>query len=356
MTVALHTFTLLRIALSLIKPCSASLVVLYYSVDSSAQQPDHCDINLSDYMAPFRSSDYIGIAESLLPKFPVITSEVVDEILLHLPVQCLLTLSAGSRALHRRATCDDVWQRLVEGQWPGGRMLCKHYILRHSFLNAFRRHKALLSVDPAIHRGPLPDALAVFMPDVKQEEFLVIVELRYDALVLFMPEAAPCVTSPPLSIASRPSQIHIGVECLTSTLEPGQKIRLPFEGSFNPDYLSFAVTIVRKRDAKCKRIFQFPSPLESFCRFAMRSRTGALLFDCPTASEVAHLAVDPHMAGVHYLTRSACGLQVHLGIASSTDAYEAECVEIYSFGDDGELLADGIRETLLWIQHIGIWF
>ena len=244
----------------------------------------------------------------------------------------------------------------MEVQWPGGRELCQHNILGHSFLDASRRHKALASVDPAIHRGPPPDALTVFMPDVQQQELLMIVELRYDALVLFMSGTAPCVTSAPLSIASRLSQIYIGVECLTSTLEPGQKIRFPFEGSFNPDNLSFAVTIARKRDAKCKRIFQFPSSSESFLRFAMRSRSGALLFDCPTASELAHRAVDPHMARVHYLTRCACGLQVHLGIAFSTDAYEAECVEIYSFGDDGELLADGIRETLLRIEHIGIWF
>ena len=34
--------------------------------DHSAEQPDHCDINPSDYMAPSGR-----IAESLLPKFPV---------------------------------------------------------------------------------------------------------------------------------------------------------------------------------------------------------------------------------------------------------------------------------------------
>ena len=62
--------------------------------DRSAEQPDHCDINPSDYMAPSGR-----IAESLLPKFPVITSEIVDEILLDLPVQCLLSLSAGSQAV-----------------------------------------------------------------------------------------------------------------------------------------------------------------------------------------------------------------------------------------------------------------
>ena len=37
-----------------------------------------------------------------------IMSQFVHEILLNLPPQCLLTLSAGSHALHRYATCDDV--------------------------------------------------------------------------------------------------------------------------------------------------------------------------------------------------------------------------------------------------------
>ena len=46
-------------------------------------------------------------------------------------------LSAGSRALHRHATCDDVWKQLVEAQWPGGRVLCKQNFLVHKFLDAF---------------------------------------------------------------------------------------------------------------------------------------------------------------------------------------------------------------------------
>ena len=104
----------------------------------------------------------------------------------------------------------------------------------------------------------------------------MIVELRYDALVLSMSDAAPCVTSAPLSIASRLSQIYIGVECLTSTLEPGQKIRFPLESSFNPDYLSFAVTIARKRDAKCKRIFHFPSSSESFLQLVRGGSDGSV--------------------------------------------------------------------------------
>ena len=324
--------------------------------DRSAEQPDHCDINLSDYMA---SSG--RIAESLLPKFSVITSEIVDEILLDLPVQCLLRLSAGSRALHRRATCDDVWKQLVEAQWPGGRMLCQHNILGHSLLDAFRRHKALLSVDPATQRGPLPAPLALWVPDDKQQ-YLMILELRYDPDVaamtqhpnpdpgllerVYASDAAPCVTSPPLSIDARLSGF-LARRCLASTLQPRQKIRIPSEDPFNPDYLFFAVTIVRKRDAKCKRIFQYPSSSESLPRFAERSHSGtiyyALLFDCPTASELAHRAADPYMARVHYLSRPACGLQVHLGIALGSDGYEAECVEIYSYSDDGEVWEEGIR-------------
>ena len=50
------------------------------------------------------------------------------------------------------------------------------------------------------------------------------------------------------------------------------------------------------------------------------------------------------------------GLDVQLGIRPGTDAYQAECVEIYSYGDDGELLEDGIRESLLRIEHGGKWF
>ena len=35
---------------------------------------------------------------------------------------------------------------------------------------------------------------------------------------------------------------------------------------------------------------------------------------------------------------------------------EAECVEIYSYSDDGDRLADGIQETLMRLQYVGIWF
>ena len=54
--------------------------------------------------------------------------------------------------------------------------------------------------------------------------------------------------------------------------------------------------------------------------------------------------------------RCPCGLQVLLGIAPGTDAYEAERVEIYSYSDNGEQPEDGIGETLLRIEHIGRWF
>ena len=44
-----------------------------------------------------------------------IMSQFVHEILLNLPPQCLLTLSAGSHAVHRYATCDDVrWESFME--------------------------------------------------------------------------------------------------------------------------------------------------------------------------------------------------------------------------------------------------
>ena len=253
-------------------------------------------------------------------------------------------------------------------------MLCQHNIPGHSFLDAVRRHKALLSVDPATQRGPLPAPLALWVPDDKQQ-YLMILELRYDPDVASMTQhsnpdpgflerfyasvAAPCVTSPLLNIDARLSGF-LSRKCLASTLHPRQKIRIPFEGSFNPDYLFFAVTIVRKRDAKCKRIFQFPSSSESLPRFALRCHSGinyyALMFDCPTASELAHRAADPYMARVHYLSRPACGLQVHLGIAFGSDGYEAECVEIYSYSDDGEVWEEGIRQTLLRLEHVGIWF
>ena len=197
----------------------------------------------------------------------------------------------------------------------------------------------------------------------------MLVELRYSASPplslesrqkIRLVEQEYSMISPPLSLESRLSAVLNGYPCLTSTLEPGQKIRFPLEPIFNPDHLFFAVTIVRKRDAKCKRIFQYPSPSESLPRCAERSHSGttyyALLFDCPTASELAHRAADPYMARVHYLSRPACGLHVHLGIALGSDGYEAECVEIYSYSDDGEAWEEGIRQTLLRLQHVGIWF
>ena len=230
-------------------------------------------------------------------------------------------------------------------------MLWQHNILGHSFLHAFRRHKALLSADPATQRGPLPTAIALWLPASKHQ-YRMLAELRYCDANVDASDTAPLVTSPPLSIASQLWSV-MSYECLTAALEPGQKIKIPLEGNFNPNHLSFAVTIVRKRDAKCKRIFQFPSPSESFFDFGDQ----ALLFDCPSASELAHRAVDPQWEQkIHYFTRCPCGLQVQLGIAHGTDAYQAECVDLYSYGDDGELLEDGIRETLLRIEHVGIWF
>ena len=227
-------------------------------------------------------------------------------------------------------------------------MLCQHNILGHimpnSFLHVFRRHKALLSVDPATQRGPLPTALTLWMPNAEQE-YAMLVELRYSA-------------SPPLSLESRLSAVLNGYPCLTSTLEPGQKIRFPLEPILNPDHLSFAVTIVRKRDAKCKRIFQFPSPSEEFFGIVyadsidQQQSTAAVLFDCPDASELARRRIS-------YLSRCECGLQVHLGIVRGTDAHAAECVEIYSYSDTAERHArfdEGIRDTLLRIEHVGIWF
>ena len=260
-------------------------------------------------------------------------------------------------------------------------MLCQHNILGHvmpnSFLHVFRRHKALLSVDPATQRGLLPSALTLWMPNAEQE-YSMIVELSYSARrvtknkLVRCPESqeySPRHISPPLSLDSRLSWVLDGYPCLTATLEPGQKIRFPLEPIFNPDHLSFAVTIVRKRDAKCKRIFQFPSPSEEFfgivyadnyekrimrsCHsFDQQQSTAAVLFDCPDASELARRRIS-------YLSRCECGLQVHLGIVRGTDAHVAECVEIYSYSDAGECHApadEGIRDTLLRIEHVGIWF
>ena len=263
-----------------------------------------------------------------------------------------------------------MWKQLVEAQWLGGRVLCQHNILGHimpnSFLHVFRRHKALLSVDPATQRGLLPSALTLWMPNAEQE-YSMIVELSYSARrvtknkLVRCPESqeySPRHISPPLSLDSRLSWVLDGYPCLTATLEPGQKIRFPLEPIFNPDHLSFAVTIVRKRDAKCKRIFQFPSPSEEFFGIVyadsidQQQSTAAVLFDCPDASELARRRIS-------YLSRCECGLQVHLGIVRGTDAHAAECVEIYSYSDTGEGHArfdEGIRDTLLRIEHVGIWF
>ena len=228
-------------------------------------------------------------------------------------------------------------------------MLCQHNILRHSFLDAFCRHKELLSVDPASQRGPLPPALARGLPDVKQhiDTYAMLVELRY------MDDS---VISPPLRITA----VSDNYPCLTSALERGQKITIPFEGDFNPAHFSFAVTIVRRRDGKCecKRIFQFPSPSESFCDFgdftaslvvfdghqstSLGDAIKVLMFDCPL----------PELRSSAGLS----GLQVFLGIANCTDAYEAESVEMYSYGDDGELVENGIGETLRRIEYAGMWF
>ena len=112
------------------------------------------------------------------------------------------------------------------------------------------------------------------------------------------------------------------------------------------DHLSFAVTIVHKRDGKCKRIFQYPSRQEEY----FNVEDNAILFDCLSAHEIAHREV------TRQSHRCEAGLQIHLGIARDTDAYQAECVEVYSYSDAGKLLEDGIRETLLRIEHVGIWF
>ena len=109
----------------------------------------------------------------------------------------------------------------------------------------------------------------------------------------------------------QPSAVIDDYPCLTSALEPGQKIKFRLDR--------------------------------------------AILFDCPSAPELEHR--DP---GCRYLTRCESGLQVHLGIARDTQypytQAEAECVEIYSYSDDGDRLADGIQETLMRLQYAGIWF
>ena len=271
-----------------------------------------------------------------------------------------------------------MWKQLVEAQWPGGRVLCQHNILRHSFLDAFRSHQELLSVDPVNQRGSFPTPVAIWLMqqwsilaelDVHQQysmpaaqHYSMLVELRYFDPNVNAPDTASLLISPPLSISTTRHRtttapllglsVTTSRDVLTSALEPEQKIRIPLPRNFNPHHLLFAVTIVRKRDAKCKRIFQFPSHSEEFFDFS----DTALLFDCPSASELAHRAVDPCMEKIDYFTRCASGLQVQLGIAPRTDVYQAECVEIYSYGDDGEPLEGGIQNTVLRIEHAGIWF
>lgn len=269
-----------------------------------------------------------------------------------------------------------MWKQLVEAQWPGGRVLCQHNILRHSFLDAFRSHQELLSVDPVNQRGSFPTPVAIWLMqqwsilaelDVQQQysmpaaqHYSMLVELRYFDPNVNAPDTASLLISPPLSITTtrhRTTTAPLLIspasgDVLTSALEPEQKIRIPLQGNFNPHHLLFAVTIVRKRDAKCKRIFQFPSHSEEFFDFS----DTALLFDCPSASELAHRALDPCMEKIDYFTRCASGLQVQLGIAPRSDVYQAECVEIYSYGDNGEPLEGGIENTLLRIEHAGIWF
>ena len=264
----------------------------------------------------------------------------------------------------------------MEAQWPGGRVLCQHNILRHSFLDAFRSHQELLSVDPVNQRGSFPTPVAIWLMqqwsilaelDVQQQysmpaaqHYSMLVELRYFDPNVNAPDTASLLISPPLSITTtrhRTTTAPLLIspasgDVLTSALEPEQKIRIPLQGNFNPHHLLFAVTIVRKRDAKCKRIFQFPSHSEEFFDFS----DTALLFDCPSASELAHRALDPCMEKIDYFTRCASGLQVQLGIAPRSDVYQAECVEIYSYGDNGEPLEGGIENTLLRIEHAGIWF
>ena len=191
------------------------------------------------------------------------------------------------------------------------------------------------------------------MPAV--QHYSMLVELCYSDAIVDTLDTAPILISPPLSIVPR---LYLWGQSLASALETEQKIGIPFEGAFNPDHLFFAVTIVRNRDGKCKRIFQFPSPSESFCDFgdftaslvvfdghqstSLGDAIKVLMFDCPL----------PELRSSAGLS----GLQVFLGIANCTDAYEAESVEMYSYGDDGELVENGIGETLRRIEYAGMWF
>ena len=118
-----------------------------------------------------------------------------------------------------------MWKQLVEAQWLGGRVLCQHNILGHvmpnSFLHVFRRHKALLSVDPATQRGLLPSALTLWMPNAEQE-YSMLVELSYSARRVTKNKLVRCLESrqktrlvdqeysmisPPLSLDSRLSWV-----------------------------------------------------------------------------------------------------------------------------------------------------
>ena len=118
------------------------------------------------------------------------------------------------------------------------------------------------------------------MPAV--QHYSMLVELRYCDPNVDAPNTAPLLISPPLSITTTrhrttaaPLLMHSkhsplppshapprlrqskhsppSGDVLTSALEPEQKIRIPLPENFNPHHLMFAVTIVRKRDAKCKR-------------------------------------------------------------------------------------------------------
>lgn len=179
------------------------------------------------------------------------------------------------------------------------------------------------------------------MPAV--HHYSMVVELCYSDAIVNTLDTEPILISPLLSIAPR---LYPWGQVLASALETEQKIGIPFEGAFKSDHLFFAVTIVRNRDGKCKRIFQFPSPSESQCDFSDK----VLLFDCPLPNWRSS-------AGHNWLEQP-CGLQIALGMADGTRhlAYDAESVEMYSYGDDGELWENGIWETLLRIEYAGIWF
>ena len=146
----------------------------------------------------------------------------------------------------------------MEAQWPGGRVLCQHNILGHSFLNAFRNHKVLLTVDPAAQRGLLPTSIALWLPDVNQQ-YLMIVELRYSDPNVNASDASPLVTSPPLSIESGCSALNGGYPCLTAALKHHQKIRMPLQEKFDSNHLSFACLLYTSPSPRDKRQSRMPS-------------------------------------------------------------------------------------------------